>query len=905
MNVLRQHWCQFGETLMGFDVENFGLGVLVGWGTAYGVYRARHAIQAVRDSAKKGAGAVQNSATRSADSRYISDLIEQCETSHVAGKVVNLSSIVVEPRFIPAKEFATPQEADSVESVYRVVPNIPDHPYLQAPFNIETLSINELATGSNALALLGVPGSGRTTALLTIALHSLGKVRFDPPMDSVQAKLDAEEAKLAEKERAVRVQERIVMQQRAKERLANEIGIAFSSNADEELKQQIPLFNRLMPVYVHFADLNAATHEFGAEADPAEHIVRAVQYTVKRVTASTIPRNLYSRLVKGQILLLLDGYDDLPENERPAALAWLKGFREQYGQNFLIVAGPAQGFGPLLREGLTPVYMRPWSDLDIKRAASRWAEAWGQMGKKRRKSSVPEADMVKRALTNTRALTPLETTLKIWAAYAEDSEMVGIEGWLRAFMQRHLQNSEAMLQQIAQIAALQLDEGFISSARLQTLAIGGDAAPPKPAPAPSDAKPAKGKGKDDAEKADSETTSAQGRLLGLLRNAGLLTRYRDDRYQFRHKLLAAYLGSLTLKNATPETLSAKANQPGWKEAIAYAALNAPLDTLVAKRMKTSPDLLLENLVEMARWLAYASGDVEWRGPLLNMLGNQMTAPNQYPLIRDRAAAALIDSRDKNVVLIFRKGVRNMDADIRRLACLGLGAAGDDEGLRDLISLLNDQREEVQIAAGMALGALGTDDALQPMVVALTSGSEPLRQTMAEAFAAIPEEGYPTLFEAVTDEDFMLRRAAIFGLRRLRTTWALVAIYRAFLEDEQWYVRSAAQQAFQELTYGRTVSLTAQYPKPEDIPWLQNWATKRGEALRAGEQAQQMLLQALQEGDTTVRALAAASLGQLGRADTIRALYAALRDGREEVRVVAHAALADLQLQIGQPLPSAV
>lgn len=903
---------------MGFDVENFGLGVLVGWGTAYGVYRARHAIQAARESAKKGAGAVQNSATRSADSRYISDLIEQCETTHVGGKFVNLSQIVVEPRFIPAKEFASPQEADSVESVYRVVPNIPDHPYLQAPFNIETLSINELATGSNALALLGVPGSGRTTALLTIALHSLGKVRFDPPMDSVQAKLDAEEAKLAEKERAVRVQERIVMQQRAKERLANEIGIAFSSNADEELKQQIPLFNRLMPVYVHFADLNAATREFGAEADPAEHIVRAVQYTVKRVTASTIPRNVYSRLVKGQILLLLDGYDDLPENERPAALAWLKAFREQYGQNFLIVAGPAQGFGPLLREGLTPVYMRPWSDLDIKRAASRWAEAWGQMGKKRRKSSAPEADMVKRALTNTRALTPLEITLKIWAAYAEDSEMVGVEGWLRAFMQRHLQNSEAMLTQIAQIAALQLDEGFISSARLQTLAIGGDSAAVKvktselPVVTPESAETApaaKGKGRkgkgDAEEKADSETTSAQGRLLGLLRNAGLLTRFRDDRYQFRHKLLAAYLGSLTLKNAPPETLSAKANQPGWKEAIAYAALNTPLDALVARRMKTSPDLLLENLVEMARWLAYASGDVEWRGPLLNMLGNQMTAPNQYPLIRDRVAAALIDSRDKNVVLIFRKGVRNMDVDIRRLACLGLGAVGDDEGLRDLISLINDQREEVQIAAGMALGALGTDDALQPMVVALTSGSEPLRQTMAEAFAAIPEEGYPTLYEAVTDEDFMLRRAAIFGLRRLRTTWALVAIYRAFLEDEQWYVRSAAQQAFQELTYGRTVSLTAQYPKPEDIPWLQNWATKRGEALRAGEQAQQMLLQALQEGDTTVRALAAASLGQLGRADTIRALYAALRDGREEVRMVAHEALADLQLQIGQPLPSAV
>ena len=318
---------------------------------------------------------MQNSATRSADSRYISDLIEQCETTHLAGKFVKLSDIVIEPRFLPAPEFAAPPDNEVVRSVYRVVPNIPDHPYLQAPYNIETLSINELATGATALALLGVPGSGRTTALLTIALHSLGKVRFDPPLDKVQQQLDAEEAKLAEKERAVRVQERVVMEQRARERLANEIGLAFDANADEELKKAVPLFNRLMPVYVHFADLNAAQREFGSEADPAEYLVRAVQYTVKRVTASTIPRNLYSRLNRGQILLLLDGYDDLPESERPAALVWLKAFLEQYKQNFVIVAGPAKGYGPLLRSGLTPIFMRPWSDLDIRRAAERWASS--------------------------------------------------------------------------------------------------------------------------------------------------------------------------------------------------------------------------------------------------------------------------------------------------------------------------------------------------------------------------------------------------------------------------------------------------------------------------------------------------------------------------------------------------
>ncbi len=894
---------------MGFDAENFGLGLLVGWATAYGVYRARHLIESAVESGRKGAGAVQYSATRSADSRYISDLIEQCETAHLAGKFVKLSEIAIEPRFIPTPEFAAPPENDVIHSVYRVVPNIPDHPYLQAPFNIETLAIPELATGSHALALLGLPGSGRTTALMSIALHSLGRLRFDPPLDKVQERLDAEEAKLAEKERAVRVKERVTMEQRAKERLANEIGIAFSSNADEELKQQIPLFNRLMPLYVHFSDLNLTNREFGDEADPAEYVVRAIQSTVKRVTASTIPRNLYKRLNQGNVLVLLDGFDDLPETERPAALVWLKAFKEQYKDNFIIVVGPASGYGSLLQTGLTPVFLRPWSDLDIRRATERWAAAWPQIGKRRRKAAVPEPEVVQRAQIGARALSALEITLKIWATYADDTQQLGVEGWIRAYLKRVVSNSDDLLTQIGQIAALQLDEGYITSARLAALAIAGDAVAVPEDPAEGsllkqvDQPPTAPASKD--EKADSETTSVQGRLLGTLRRGGLLIRFRGDRYQFRRGLIAAYLGSLTLKDAKPDDLSAKAALPAWKSAIGYAAINRPLDALVMERMKATPDLLLNNVIEIARWLAYAGSDVEWRGPILNYLGTQMIAPNQYPLIRERVAAALIDSRDKNALLMFRKAVRNMDANIRRLACLGLGAIGDPEGVRDLTPLLNDQDANVELAAGMALGAIASEDALQPMVIALTSGQEQLRQAMAEAFAAMPEEGYPTLYEAVTDEDMMLRRAAIFGLRRVHTTWALIAIYRAFLEDEQWYVRSAAQQAFQELTYGRLISLTEPYPQPEEIPWLKAWATQQGENLPPGDGANQMLLRALQEGEPLVRQLAALNLAQLGRADTIRALYGALRDGREEVRTAAYNALAELELRIGQPLPSPV
>lgn len=898
---------------MGFDIENFGLGVLVGWGSAYALYRTRHLLQGAASSVSRSASSAQNSAMRSADSRYINDLVERANLSHLGGVSVKLQDIIVEPRFIPAPELALPPDDEVIHDIFRVIPFVHDHPYLHASYNIDTLSIDELSTGSRALALLGLPGSGRTTALQAIALHSLGILKFKPPVDKIQAKLDSEEAALSEKERAVRVKERILIEQRAKERLANEQGNTFDAEADEELRNALPLFRRLMPVYVHFADLLANSGEYGQEVDPAEMIVRAVQYNVKRVTASTIPRSMYNRFNKGHILLLVDGFDDLPEFERTRALAWLKAFMDQYSQNFVIVAGPVTGFGGITRLGFTPVFVRPWSDFDINTTAERWADVWGRMSKRgRRGANRPDQAAIDRARANNRALLPLEVTAKIWSSYTGQVDMPGYEGWIRSALSRLIPGDQpfpALLPRLAQLAAVQLEEGYITSARLQALSIGGiegdagavaenvessvealreDAASDKP--------------KTKGEEEDSETKSAQGRLLASLRKSGLLIRFRGDRYQFRHCLIASYLASLTLKQSSADELNTRLERPAWKQAVAYTALHTPIDRLVRKRLSAPADALYTPLLELSRWLAYAPADAEWRGDVLRNLGNLLIMPRQYPLIRERAAAALLDSRDESALLVYRRAVRNMNPDIRRLACLGMGALGDAEAIRDLKPLVRDQVMEVQLAAGMALGAVGTDEALEAMLIAFTEGSEQVRQAMAEAFAAMPDEGYPILHEAVEDQDMMLRRASVFGLRRIRTTWALIAIYRAFLEDEQWYVRSAAQQAFQEIQYGRAQSPTAPYPSAEAIPWLAEWAASRGETMPAGEGAQQMLLRALQEGEPPIRALAATNLAQLGLANMTKALYNALRDRQENVRAAAHQGLANLQMQIGQPLP---
>jgi HEAT repeat protein len=900
---------------MGFDFQNFGLGLLTGWATGYGVYRARHLITRTVQSVSQQASSAQNYATQSADNRYINDLISMAESSHIAGRFAKLSDIIIEPRFIASPPLPMPADEDDVtHDVFHVVPLIHDFPYLHAPYNIETLSIDDLGTGERKLALLARPGSGRTTALLAIALKSLGHITFEAPSDKIQQRLEAEEAKLSDKQRAVRIQERLTIEQRAKERLAEERGVTFDAGNDPNSKSALPLFNRLMPVYVHLADVDPQNPEFSNDVDPAEPLVRAIQRQVGRITASTLPRKLYRRLSQGQVLLLVDGYDDLPEVDRVRQSAWLQALMTQYPDNFFIVAGPINGYGGLLRLGLTPVFLRPWMELDSHRAADKWAEAWPRIsGTRRNQAARPDMAAVDLNKTNNRALSQFDFTLKIWANYAKDTEAVGFEGWLRSYLARHLPKDQSLgliLPQIAQAAALQLDEGYIIQKRLEEIMVGQVVAPIADTTVEPDepnldegqsAKKAKGKKKGEEEKEDS---SAQAKLLAILRRSGLLVRYTGGRHQFKHTFIAAYLASLTLKDADPRLLATKASLPAWKQAWAYAALHTSVEAAARARLNAPADILQDNILEIANWLPYASVDAPWRAPVLRQLATIMIMPAQYPLIRERATAALVCTRDANVAQIFSGAIRSKDAHIRRLACLGLGAIGDEQAIGQIEPLLQDKDETVQLAAGMALGGIGTETALTTLVEAFTEGSEQLRQAIAETLAATPDEGYPVLYDAIHDEEMMLRRAAVFGLRRVKTPWSLLSIYRAFLEDEQWYVRSAAQLAFQELQEGVGHGPKA-YPHAASLTWLANWAAKRGENIPPGEGANQVLLKALQEGETPIRMYAAATLGQLGVASTVKPLYSALRDKQADVREAAHRALAHLQLQIGQALPSPV
>ncbi len=937
-----------------FNPENFGLGVMAGWATAYGIYRARGVLGAARDSVTQQMSGAQEFATRGADSRYVNDLLKSVETRHLVGNRVKLSEILVEPRFIPQPEFAMPPDDDIVHSVFHVVPHVTEYPYLQAPYNIETLSIEDLGRGKRAIAILGASGSGRTTALSAIALWSLGRVKFSQPEDRVQEQIDTQDALLPEKERNARKNERKQVEEMAMRALKNSI------REDEDAPERGSAFRWMTPIYLHLANVNLDPSEYGREIDPAEPLVRAVQHEVSGLTSRTIAANLYQRLEDGDGLILIDGYDDLPPQERNAKAKWLQAFIKEYGQNFIIVTGPAQGYGNLVSAGFTPVLLREWHDVSYKECVDKWAELWSQISAKRR-SEVP-LDSVHAMKSDFRGRTPFTHSARLLAMFADEGSS-DYEDIIQNVIKRLIPEKtslEAIMPKLIQAATLQLDYGYITAEKLQTLVEGqstletevtdfiekgdynassqsefdefdfdverGDdedidslfedeqEEPETSSDIPIDtARPdavvneidePKSKSARQERSELSKALKTQETMLSDLVKSGLMVEHRDNRYQFRYSIICAYLASLAIPQMSIDEQLNKAQSILWQDALAHATLNDPLTDLVQIYLDSPTDILHDNILSIARWMPYASDDAEWKLTMLRKLGNMFVAPNQFPLIRERVAAALVGTGENNTRIVFSKALRHPNEHVRQLACLGLGAIGDERAVDELLALMEDPVADVQLAAGLALGAIGTETALEGMVYAFTEGSEQLRQAIAEALAAIPEEGYPVLYDAIQHEDIKLRRAAVFGLRRVPTNWALVALYRVSLEDDQWYVRSAAEGAFQDMRLSEVSGGVQPYPDVESIPWLGEWIASLGEdAIEEDQDIQDILRMALHDNDPIIQELTVTNIGQLGLVEFTDVLYRALRSENVQVRTAAYRALGNFQQHLGDALPS--
>jgi HEAT repeat protein len=251
-------------------------------------------------------------------------------------------------------------------------------------------------------------------------------------------------------------------------------------------------------------------------------------------------------------------------------------------------------------------------------------------------------------------------------------------------------------------------------------------------------------------------------------------------------------------------------------------------------------------------------------------------------VKLRLITTLIKSGHPQIPGMLRHFLKSSDPATLQAACLGSGYARDHKAVPQLIDCLH-AAPPVCYAACFGLVNIGTPPALEAAADVLLSADEMFRRAAASALANHPEEGHPALKDGSTMDDLMVRYAVVYGLRRINKRWSAEILDRMRIEEDEWIVRDAAQNAYEDML-SPPPSLPAPEPPLEDTPWLIAFAGEQGLGLSSrSEQTRQILLEALQEGSPAQQTAALYLIRREGITDVFPELYRSLQDPSPEIR----------------------
>ncbi len=291
------------------------------------------------------------------------------------------------------------------------------------------------------------------------------------------------------------------------------------------------------------------------------------------------------------------------------------------------------------------------------------------------------------------------------------------------------------------------------------------------------------------------------------------------------------------------------------EALGTIAHPAAVDALVSA-LKDQPRRLKTRRKDLAAGTNVA--EYKSMAEALARIGS----PSLHPLI------GILDSEDRET---------------RRWAAHALGLMRDPGALDPLAARLQDSRSEVRQAAARALGNLGHPRAVQPLLK-IVGGKDPeARRAAVEALGMLGvEEAIDVLGVAAQDSNEPLQLAAVEALRRIGGLRAGRKI-RPVLETGRRAVREAAAAALASM---RLETATA-----EDRAAGAVLRSDFEAALREGLSAVEPVISALGSRDAGHRVKAVKALATLHSERSLRSLLLALDDHDRTVQEAAANALA--------------
>ena len=619
------------------------------------------------------------------------------------------------------------------------------------------------------------------------------------------------------------------------------------------------------------------------------------------------PNKLHPRLMKflkpnfeeGKALLLLDGLDEMPELLVNAITNYLGLLVQTYAGLRVIVTASNRYHDGLTRLGLLPTEIALWDKQDQNNYLSKWKYAWLQVNQtvSSLQNDVDKTLLQDWLLINKYPVTPMELTLKTWAAYAGDTLGPSMDNAIEAYIKRITAGSLEAEQALEKLA-------------LQTIFLENPILDPKEVDRwkfPlnkflfSTADETKPEFISNNEQNESLDQIKIHKFIPILTEKKFLWSPSEYRLSFIHQIFAAYLAGKELSklNTGIQIIEpSKIYGTGfWDMKIRtlnfYASHTGDMETIQQILDQNKEPLNLE-LLTIASFLKDVNENYEWRSSVLRKLVIILQS-NKYPLpLQVKTLTALVLSNDPGVKVILKEMVRSNQTTLRILGALGYGLVGEIDPINELTNLLGDPIPSVVRAACLALVSIGNRQSIEAITSLLLHGQEGLQRAAAESLANLPEEGFRILNEASHMEDLLIRRAVIFGLQRLRNSQSIQLLEKIQIEESQWVVKDATTEAIGILK-NTNPFIPHPVPPPYNCSWLIKFAGERGQGLSPLEDSTEMLLLAAKEGSEEQKISALETLQVSADSSILSRIHEIYNTSKGDLKSAAFSALWNLAM----------
>ncbi|MBE0696736.1 MAG: ATP-binding protein, partial [Anaerolineaceae bacterium] len=291
------------------------------------------------------------------------EAVRKAQRQHLAAALFPLDEIVIQPLLLAPPSGQDPTNLQLAQSIAsQVIPSIPDWPEILAPYGVPQFTLLEALRYGRNIAIIGQPGSGKSTALAYLACQ-------------------------------------------------------IARQEDGKAPGSVPL-------YMHALDLNLDQESFEdplayilKELSTRAGVLHSVQ--LKQFLKAVL------RDKHRKVIFLLDGLDELPPEQLTNFTKFLLVLHNEYPRLQTITTTSIDYLNGLINLGFYPLGIAAWTSQQRMAFAEKWGSLWNTLVVPELKKQAGYLEIDPALYNNwlsdeTDYLSPLEWTLRIWGAYTGD-----------------------------------------------------------------------------------------------------------------------------------------------------------------------------------------------------------------------------------------------------------------------------------------------------------------------------------------------------------------------------------------------------------------------------------------------------------------------------------------------------